>query len=139
MLLDPNKTPQVRNFGWQQIQYLRATINYNDPGILTGLGFAKLPQYAFITSIAHHVETAFNAGTTNPVSIGTTAANANEILAATAMTATGYTADTAAAGLGIAATAAGDVTVYAKYAPTGGAASAGKVHVVIGYVLNNDL
>lgn len=137
--VDQTKTPQVRNFGWQQIQYLRVTINWNDPAIGAGQLIATLPQYAFVVSSASYVETAFNAGTTNNVSLGTTAATGNEITGNIAGQTPGYAAQTAAAGLGCAVTATGPVNVYAKYAQTGGAATAGKIHIVLGFVLNNDL
>jgi len=139
MLVDPTKTPQVRNFGPQEIQYSRVTINFNDPGIAAGVAFGVLPQYAFITAIQSYVETAFNAGTTNNVSIGTTAATGNEISGNIAGQTAGYANATAAAGLGCAVTTAGPVTMYAKYAQTGGAATAGKIHIVVAYLLNNDL
>jgi hypothetical protein len=139
MLFDPSKTPQVRNFGWQAIQYLRATINFNDPGIAGGVACAVLPQYAFVTSSQSFVETAFNAGTTNSVSLGTTAATGNEITGVIAGQTPGFAAQTAAAGLGCGVTTAGPVTVYAKYVQSGGAATAGKIHIVLAYVLNNDL
>jgi hypothetical protein len=140
MLLDPTKTVQQRNYGQQEIQYSRLTINFNDPGITAGVAFAALPQYAFITSISSFVETAFNAGTTNPVSLGTTVA-ANEL------TTTPIPGQTAGYGLlapvattfGCGLTSAGPVTLFVKYAPTGGAATAGKMHIVMAYVLNNDL
>ena len=138
MLFDPQKQPQVRNFGWQQIQYLRATINYNDPNITAGVRFARLPANAFITQVLAYVVTAFNAGTTNPVSVGITQASANEIVAAIPGQTAGFQPFTAAAGLGLAATAAGDTDVWCKYAPTGTAATAGQIVVVIAFILNND-
>ena len=139
MLVDPTKTPQVRNIGWQQLQYSRVTINFNDPGIAAGVAFGVLPQYAFITAIQSYVETAFNAGTTNNVSIGTTAATGNEISGNIAGQTPGYANASAAAGLGCGVTVNGPVTMYAKYSQTGGAATAGKIHIVIAYLLNNDL
>jgi hypothetical protein len=138
MLVDPQKTPQIRNFGWQQINYLRATINWNDPGITAGVKFARLPQNAFITAVQAHVVTAFNAVTTNPVSIGTTQANANELTTTPIAGQTaGYIAPASA--LGVAITNAAAVDLWAKYAPTGGGQSAGQVIVCIAYILDNDL
>jgi hypothetical protein len=136
MYFDPNKTPVARALSAQVIQFIRATINYNDAGIAGGVAFAKIPQNAFIVGVWSHVITAFNAGTTNVASVGTSAA-ATEILA-TIPAALGFNANTAAAGLGMAVTQTGDVTVYAKYAQTGTAATAGQAVVVIGFLLNID-
>lgn len=120
--------------------YYRVTINYNDPSISTGQAFGAIGQNAFIKAIDCHVTTAFNAATTNVITFGTTSASANEIVASgiTAGT-TGIYHLTSAAGLGVAATASADVTLYAKYAQTGTAATAGSVTCVIEYVPNNDM
>jgi hypothetical protein len=139
MYLDPNKTPQIRNLNQQQPQYSRLTVNWNDAGITSGVKFARLPTGAFITSVKYHVTTAFNAATTNPVSIGTTQANANEVLAAIAGQTTGFTNATSAAGLGATLCATGPVDLWVKYAPTGGGQSAGAVTFIIEYILDNDL
>jgi len=140
MLVDQSKTPQARNFGEQEPQYYRLTINYNDVGAPAGAAqkFGALPARAFITAVMYSVETAFNAGTNNNVSIGTST-TATEILAATAMTGSGFTNATAAAGLGLAATAAGPTTLYLKFALSGTAATAGKATIIIQYLLDNDL
>lgn len=121
--------------------YYRVTVNYNDPNIANGLAFGALGQNEFIKAIDCHVTTAFNAVTTNVVTFGTTAANANEIVAGglIAPGTAGVYHLTTAAGLGVAATAAGPVALYAKYTQTGAAATAGQVVCVIEFVPNNDM
>ena len=141
MYVDQTKTPQQRNFLSQQKQYYRGQVNFNDAGIGTGVAFGALPQGAFITAVMAWVTTAFNAATTNVFTLGTTKANANEISASgTINPATlGFVNGTAAAGLGMAVTATGPVTLYVKYAQTGAAATAGALTFLIEYCLNNDL
>lgn len=125
--------------------YYRVTINYNDPGIASGQAFGALARNEFITDVSCHVTTAFNASSTNVVTFGTTKASANEIVASSGANAsiTGGSATyqklTAAPGLGVNATSAADVTLYAKYAQTGTAASAGRLTCVIETVPNNDM
>jgi hypothetical protein len=145
MYVDTSKTPQQRDFHSQQAQYYRLTVNYNDANISSALAFGALPQYAYVTDISGHVETAFNAATSNLVTIGTTASPANEIVAGTGAASvafapgtTGFALLTAAAGLGITVTSSGAATLYVKYVQSGTAATAGKIHIVMRYVLNND-
>ena len=112
--------------------------------------------------------TAFNAGTTNVITFGTSKANAvdpsfplpikartptfptfcpikahsTEILAYAISgnpLATGILHLTSAVGLGYGATSGGDVTLWAKYAQTGTAATTGAITCLIEYAPNNDL
>lgn len=140
---------QTRNFPARQlteqaVNYYRLTVNYNDQNITAGQQFGALPAGAYILSIDAYVSAAFNAGTTNNITIGTTKANANEILAtgingATSI-ATGIYHLTSAAGLGTAVTSVTTpVPLFVKYVPTGTAATAGSVTIVIAYVPNNDM
>ena len=66
----------------QQTEYERHTINFNDPNIGTFRHLGTLPTGAFIMSVKAYVSTAFNGGTTNVLTLGTTFANANELFAA---------------------------------------------------------
>jgi hypothetical protein len=93
------------------------------------------------------VVTAFNAGTTNPITVGVTAASSNEIVASGITSGTtGIYHLTTAAGLGNVITnnttyqtaLNGAVPVYVKYAPTGTAATAGQAIIIIAFVKNND-
>jgi hypothetical protein len=138
--VDQTRNPVPRQGIDQQVQTYRLTINYNDANIGAGQFFGALPQGAYILSIDAYVTTGFNAGTTNVITIGTTKASANEIVASGITAGTpGVYHLTSAAGLGLAVTASSQITMYAKYAQTGTAASAGSVTIVIAYVPNNDL
>lgn len=141
---DQTRIFPARQLTQQAVNYYRITINWNDKNIGTGQQFGTLPANAYILSIDAYVNTAFNAGTTNVVTIGTTSANSNEIVASgiTAGT-TGHYALTSAAGLGTAVSMGGtwlntNMPLFAKYAQTGTAATAGSVVVVIAYLPNND-
>lgn len=137
---DQTRIFSPRAYQNDQPVYYRFTLNWNDPNIGTGQAFGALALGAFIDQIDCHVTTAFNAGTTNTITIGTTSANANEVVASgiTAGT-TGIYHLTSAAGLGLAVTASAGVTLYAKYAQTGTAATAGSVTCIIEYFNNNDM
>ena len=125
----------------QAINYYRLTINFNDQNIGLAQMFGALPANAYILSIDADVTTAFNAGTTNVVTIGTTKANSNEIVASGITAGTpGIYHLTTAAGLGLAVTTGtSPVTLFAKYAQTGTAATAGAVTIIIAFIPNNDL
>lgn len=147
LVTDPNKIIPTRTCSeGQQVCYLRVTVNYNDPRIGSGVWFGTLPKNAYILAIDVHVTTAFNAGTTNTLTVGATSTS-NEIVAS-GITAgsTGVTHLTSAAGLGVAITGNstyqtalnGDVPIYVKYAQSGTAASAGVATFVITFAKNND-
>lgn len=148
LVTDPNKIIPERTCEFaQSVCYARVTINYNDPRIASGVWYATLPKSAYIIQVDAYVTTAFNAGTTNVITLGHTAASANELLASGITAATpGIYHLTSAAGLGTATTANstyqtalnGAVPVYAKYAQTGTAATTGQVTIVITFAKNND-
>jgi hypothetical protein len=145
----------------QNLCYLRATVNFNDPTIATGIWAFTLPNAAYIMSIDVDVTTAFNAATTNTIAIGATPST-SDFLAPTSVSSTGVQHLTSAAGLGIAVT--GPVfnpetvspgaafscpsalqlaincalPVFFRYAQSGTVATAGQATFVITYAPNND-
>src|SRR5882724_6820881 len=126
--------PQARRNPRQVSNTLRKTINFNDPGIATSVAFDEsLPQGAFIIAVLVEIVTAFNAGTTNVLTIGTTSNNANEIVNAADVNEGAIGVTPVARGLGRPLTAAGETPVYAKYAQTGTAATTSQAVVVIEY------
>lgn len=137
--LDQNRAFPARFAGTQQVHYYRVTVNFNDPNISTAQQFGTLPAASFIDDVKCEVVTVFNAGTTNVFTLGTTLANANEIVSAADLNeaATGVTGITR--GQGRSLTATGDTSLYAKYTQTGGAATTGQVICKITYIPNNDL
>lgn len=113
---------------------LKKTVNYNDANIATGVAFENyIPQGAFIEAVLCEIVTAFNAGTTNPVTVGTVGPAYNNIIAAADNTPGAPGVYAATRGLGRSLTAAGDVLPVAKYAPTGTTPTTGQAVIVIFY------
>jgi len=143
--VDQSRTPVVRFFGVQAVHYYRFTLNYNDPRVATTAQiFGAMGQLTYIQYISCNVTTAFNAGTTNTMSIGTSLASANEIMttAGVTLTATGATFLSSGAslpGAGVAATTTSQVTLYVKLNLSGTAATAGSVTCIIAFAPNNDM
>jgi len=129
----------AREYQSHQTHYLRKTVNYNDPNIATGIPFSNyLPKGAQILDTYVNIITAFNAGTTNVLTVGQNASSYNDIVGASDVdeTAVAMTAVLTGGKLDL---SAGEVQPYVKYAQTGTAATAGKARIVITYALaNND-
>lgn len=117
----------------QTVHALRVDVDYNTPNIANGLQFGSLPANSFLIGIAHDCRTAFNAVTTNVLTVGTDAANANQIADASLI------AETVGSQL-VAPVATfdqritQDTPVYVKYTQTGTAATAGSSTIVLLYV-----
>jgi hypothetical protein len=132
-------TLSARNSGEQQINFFRYRFTVaNVPALTAGVKIGRLPSRAFITSIALHKSTAFNSVTTDTIQLGSTASGVDILAATDIKSAAGYAALTAAAGLGIVVGTTGEQDIYAKYASTGGAASAGDVTLVIAFIPDSD-
>lgn len=108
-----------------------AVINFNDGGVSSGIQFGTLPVGARITDVIVEIITAFNAATTNVLTVGTNASNYNNIVASGDINAgaTGTTRDERGLGGSIARSA--DIGVFYKYTQTGTAATTGKAEVTI--------
>lgn len=114
----------------QQVHFFRKRVNYNDNGIAAGVYFGTLPAGAMLVNLAVRVNTAFNAGTTNALNVGTTAGG------------TQIFTDAATAGARFPTVPnisfAVDTDLFVQYAQTGGAATAGQADFVINYIPNTD-
>lgn len=118
----------------QVLNTLKKTINYNDPGVAAGVPFDNpLPQNAFIENVLVEIVTAFNAGTTNVLTVGTVGATYNNIVAAADVNEGVAGVYQITRALGRSLTASGDVLPYAQYTQTGPAATAGQAIIVIFY------
>jgi hypothetical protein len=139
-----------RTIPLQVTQTFRKTVNFNDANISAGVKFGALPQGVYITGIRCFVTTAFNAGTTNVLTMGTTATGVDILAGGTTANTNCNPASTgnqpldSAAGVGMTVTAGtptgstGGFDLFARYTQTGTAATAGSVTYVITFVPNND-
>lgn len=127
----------ARQHTTQQVSYFRVLVNFNDPNIAAGVQFGNLPANAVITDVQVEIVTAFNASSTNVLTIGTNS-TANQIVATGDVdeTATGVTKVTR--GLGRSLTSSGVTGLWAKYTQSGDAATAGVAVVTIAYIADND-
>jgi hypothetical protein len=123
----------------QQVGYLRFTVNFNDAGIASSVNKQWLPAGAIITDTSVYVGTAFNAGTTNVLTVGL-GGSANTIVAAGAVApgTAGLTNAIVPTGNALGPLAS-DLQVNVSYTQTGTAATAGQAIVMIKYIPNNDL
>jgi hypothetical protein len=120
-----------------QENYFRAAVNFDTYQVDTAgkVPLGTLPAGAIVTNCIIKIVTAFNAATTNVLSIGT-ASDASAVLGAADV-------DETVAGTTMAAAAVGympsvDTPLFIKYAQTGTAASAGRAVVVMTFAPNND-
>lgn len=127
----------IGRMGHGQYGYvLRATVNYSDTNVSTGIKIGTLPAGAHIIRSSAHVRTVFNAGTTNVLTLGTNSSSYDNLLNAGAITegtAGYYSADPNAD----ITYPTGDLDVYVKYTQTGTAASTGKADVVVLYAIDD--
>lgn len=117
------------------VHYLRKEVNYNDPGIAAGVVIGRLPANAQVMQALARVRTTFNAGTTNVLTVGTNAANYDNIFG-TADIAEGSVGNNAAT-LANLQEALAEADVFVKYTQTGTAANQGKAVIHIAYTVNN--
>lgn len=126
-----------RQTQYQVTHKLDVTVNYNDPNVGTGeqvVGY--IPKGAFVLRAYLAVVTAFNAATTNTLSVGFTAGGTDlfNAQAASALTVASATINETNA---IVDEAGADQPVYVEYSQTGTAATAGQARLVIEYSPNN--
>lgn len=126
--------PPSRRDPRQVSNTLKLTLNYNDTNVATADAFANsLPLGAFITDVAVEIVVAFNAGTTNAITVGTNSASYNNMVSSgdVVPTSTGVTKVSRGWGRSIAASA--EQAVNATYTQTGTSATTGQAVVVITY------
>jgi hypothetical protein len=114
----------------QVIHDLRKSVNFNDANIGSGVVMGTLPKGAIITAVIVQCDTAFNAGTTNALQVGTAGGG-------TQVANDAATSGTRAATVPNLVLSA-DQDIFVTYAQTGTAATAGHANIVIAYSCNND-
>jgi len=124
---------KAREFASQQVHYLRKGITFSDSGSAVDIGVIPAGSLILKPLSGVQVETAFNAGTTNTIDVGTSA-DPNLYGTALAATAVAFVPLDEAVGMTVSA----DTTMTVTYNQTGTAASAGAAEVVIAYIPDND-
>jgi hypothetical protein len=120
----------ARKFSANVVHAIRGRVAYNTAGSGVGVEIGTIPAGSFVDTPIINVETAFNAGTTNTVTVGS--AGTPALLASSAdvaPTATGYKTGSGAGRGNITA----DTPVVVTYTQAGTAATAGVVDVLIRY------
>ena len=129
--------PPARQDPRQVLNTLKQIINFGDLNASAGIAWANsLPAGAVIMMVISEVLTAFNAGGTNPITVGTTLLGtqiANGAGAGTDFDPTVVGATSVGRGLGGSLAAAADTPLYYSYVPTGGAATTGQARITIAY------
>lgn len=124
----------------QQIGYLRTKVNFNDAGIASGVAKQTLPKGALIIGTDVFVGAAFNAATTNVLTVGLVGGAANLLAAAGDIdeTTIALTKGIKPTGAALGPLAA-DSQVSFTYTQTGTAATAGWAVIIVNYIPDNDL
>lgn len=129
----------ARQYHTCQVHYLRCGITYADNGVVKTVGIIPAGSQILNTLSGVFVRTAFNAGTSNVLDIGT---SANDDLYATdlALGTKAFVAfDEAATATDVNAWyVSSDTTITATVALSGTAATAGEAEVVIAYLPDID-
>lgn len=122
----------ARDFNKQMVHYLRKTLTFEDGEVTVGV----VPSGALILKAqsSANVTTAFNAGTTNTIHVGTSADND---LFATAL-AGGSVAQVPFDEFTAGNLASADTTITATYNQAGTAPTAGSAEIIVAYIPDND-
>lgn len=121
----------ARQFHTQQVHYLRSLFNYNDSDVASRK-IGTIPAGSNILRTNYVISTAFNAGTTNTISVGFTSSGTDLVNAQAAGSATANTVTQAPSGKALVGTT--DQDIYAYVSMTGTAATAGVGEVIVEYV-----
>lgn len=130
-------TLPARSYHTQQTAFLRRSVAFNTPLIGTAgkVPLGTLPTGAIITGVLVKVTTAFNAATTNVLTVGTSG-TADLIVGASDVNEAAADTTLSFASVGYIATE--DTQLFVKYAQTGTAATAGAATVIVFFVPNTD-
>lgn len=126
-----------RQTQFQQAHYIRKRVNWNDNGIAAGVVAGTFPAGAMVIGAHARVNVAFNAATTNVVTMGTTPTGGEILTSATIVAGTlGY--KSANTGTAFSAVFATDTDVYVSFTQSGTAATTGQADLIVVYAPNND-
>lgn len=125
-------SPPVRQDPRQVTNTLKKRVNYNDAGIASGIAFDNsLPVGAVILAVIVEIITAFNAGTTNVLTVGTNSTSFNDLVAAADVDETVVGATQVLRGIGGSILRSAEKVPKIKYTQTGTAGTAGVAEVTI--------
>lgn len=139
-----------RMFQTEQTHYLRFVVNFNSCVLVANTcsyRVGAVPYNAYILRVSQQVTTAFNSATTDTLALGTASGGAQLVAAQTVHAGTaGLPLTVVAANLGIAATGNGiaptglngGFDIFATYAQTGAAPTAGVAVLIVEYIAPND-
>lgn len=121
----------------QQLNYFRAAVAFNTYGIGTAgiVPLGTLPAGAIVTGALVKINTAFNAATTNVLTVGTSSDD-DAVLTATDIDETVVQTTVTFAAVGYKVSA--DTPLFIKYAQTGTAATTGAADIILFFVPDND-
>ena len=129
----------ARQTQYQMPHSLRKLVNFNDAGVAAGVLVGTIPAGAIITSVIVEVATAFNAATTNVLTVGTTGTGTDLMTSAETISGTiGQKAAATYKGTAAAAPVANDTDIFVAYSQTGTAATTGVAYVLVTFHPNND-
>lgn len=132
-----NTGQSARDISYGVVQAITKTVSFDTLGIGSAdtVKVGTLPSGSQIVSAIVRVTTAFNAATTNVLTVGATSANTNVVSASDVDEGTiGTTVCTRGCDLAFSS----DTPIYAKYTQTGTAATAGSAVITILYVANSN-
>jgi hypothetical protein len=138
-----------RQFNTQQTHYLRFTVNFNSCVLASGTCSVKVgavPYNAFLVRAYQQIITSFNSATTDTVAIGTAVGGGQIVAAQSVHGAAGAATALTLPSAGITPTGNGTTPsggdggfdIWAVYAQTGTAPTAGQAIYVIEYIAPND-
>lgn len=121
----------------QQVPYFRAAIAYNTLNISVAgkVPLGTLPAGAIVTDLLIRISEAFNAGTSNEITIGT-ADDDDSLL--TSVDLDELEVDTTEAFVAKGYKVTVDTPLFIKYTQTGTAASAGAADIMLTFIPDND-
>lgn len=126
--------PAARQDPRQVANTLKKTVNFSDAGISSGVAFDNaLPLAAFLLRVYVEIVVAFNAVTTNVLTVGFNSTTYNDLVAAGDVDEATTGIYDVVRGLGRGLLAAADLVPYVKYTQTGTAATAGQAVIVLVY------
>src|SRR3972149_4339429 len=126
-----------RSLHTQQLNYLRAAVAYNTPEIGTSgkVPLGTLPSGAIVSGMLVKVSTAFNAATTNVLTVGTLA-DASAVLDATDINELEVDTTVTFGAYGYKVSV--DTALFIKYTQTGTAATAGAAAILLFFFPGDD-